>query len=404
MIAKDIESAVIGNLLNFPEQLNTVEVNPDVFNSITNLKIAKTVLELRRQGHVINRATVSTALPEFTNAVWTVGDDVVSPTLNYYYEQAVEIWRMRESLVAARGAIEEAQTLPPAEVYANLQHRVDRLRTAAAENFEWLPETFDGVMTGLDNKPEIVPTPFKKLNDIIDGFRPGAMYVVAARPGVGKTMLGVEFAHHAAKQTGVLYFSMEMSKHELTKRIISSVSSVEASKIFRGELDQQTRERVNAARSKLADGLMIDDRPAATIDRIRSVYHKASATREVKLIVIDYLGLMEDSQKGRGRYEKVTNISNDIKRLARELSVPIVALHQLNRAVENRADPKPTLSDLRDSGAIEQDADVVMLLHRETDANFAFLNEMRVGVLKNRHGMQDLVDLQIHPAYLRIVG
>jgi replicative DNA helicase len=404
MIAKDIESAVIGNLLNFPEQLNTVEVNPDVFNSITNLKIAQTVLDLRRQGHVINRATVSTALPEFTNAVWTVGDDVVAPTLNYYYEQIVEIWRMRESLVAARGAIEEAQTLPPAEVYANLQHRVDRLRTAAAENFEWLPETFDGVLTSFDSRPEITPTPFAELNRLIDGFRPGAMYVVAARPGVGKTMLGVEFAHHAAKTSGVLFLSMEMSKQELAKRIISSVSSVEASKIFRGDLDEQSRQRLASSRGKIAEGLMIDDRPGATIDRIRSVFHKASATRPVKLIVIDYLGLMEDSQKARSRYEKITNISNDIKRLARELSVPIVALHQLNRAVENRADPKPTLSDLRDSGAIEQDADVVMLLHRETDANGVFMNEMKIGVQKNRHGTQGVLELQIHPAYLRIVG
>jgi replicative DNA helicase len=366
-------------------------------------KIVRTALNRKRNGEPVNRATVSAGLPEFTNQIWTLGDDIVAPSLAYYYEQVVESWRMRQALIAAHAAIEEAKTTDPATAFTNLLARIDPLRNSSAESFEWLPETFGQVLDNLDKSPDIVPSPFVKLNEVIDGFRRGAVYIVAARPGVGKTMLGMEFAHGAARADGVLFFSMEMSKQELAKRIISSVSSVQASAIFKGNLDQTSWDRVAKSRNKIAPGLMVDDRPAATVDRIRAVFYKASTERPIKLIVIDYLGLMEDVQKGRGRYEKVTNISNDIKRLARELNVPIIALHQLNRAVESRSEPRPTLSDLRDSGAIEQDADVVMLLHRDTDQNGRFLNELKVMVAKNRHGMQDLRTLQIHPDYMRIV-
>ena len=404
MISTNIEAAALANMLEFPETMDAVEINPEVFLETKNLKIARKVLELKREGAPISRLTVSAALPEFQNYIWNVGEDIGhGPSLPYYYKQLVMKHKLTLTKEASKAFEEESKQLSPEEALEKLYARIDPLRRRSAESLEWLGQTFDEVLDNLDKPPTLMPTPFSKINEVIDGFRPGAVYVVAARPGVGKTMLGMEFAHHAGRDRGVLFFSMEMSKQELAKRIISSVSSVTASEIFRGNIDQENWKRIANSRSSIGEGLMIDDRPGTSVDRIRAVFHKALAERPIDLIVIDYLGLMEDVQASKSRYEKVTNISNDVKRLARELNVPIIALHQLNRAVESRAEPKPTLADLRDSGAIEQDADVVMLLHRDQNADGSFLSELKVAIAKNRHGTQGLKTLQMHPSYMRIV-
>ena len=368
-----------------------------------NLKIARKVLELKRQGAPISRLTVAAELPEFQDYIWKVGDDIGGSSLPYYYKQLVIKHKLTLTREASRAFEEECKHLSPEEALERFDARLDPLRRRSAEQLEWLGQTFDEVLDNLDKPPTLMPTSFAKINEVIDGFRPGAVYVVAARPGVGKTMLGMEFAHYAAQERGVLFFSMEMSKQELAKRIISSVSNVTATEIFKGNIEQKSWERIANSRGKIAEGLMIDDRPGTSVDRIRAVFHKAYADRPIDMIVIDYLGLMEDVQASKSRYEKVTNISNDVKRLARELNVPIIALHQLNRAVESRAEPRPTLADLRDSGAIEQDADVVMLLHRDQDADGSFMSELKVAIAKNRHGTQGLKTLQIHPSYMRIV-
>jgi replicative DNA helicase len=404
MISTNIEAATLGNMLEFPETMDAVEINPEVFMETKNLKIARKVLELKRQGTPVSRLTVAAELPEFQDYIWQVGDDIGhGPSLPYYYKQLVIKYKLTLTKEASKAFEEESKQLSPEEALDKFHARLDPLRRRSAEQLEWLAQTFDEVLDNLDKPPTLMPTSFAKINEVIDGFRPGAVYVVAARPGVGKTMLGMEFAHYAAHNHGVLFFSMEMSKQELAKRIISSVSNVTATEIFKGNIEQESWKRIANSRSKIAEGLMIDDRPGTSVDRIRAVFHKAVAERPIDMIVIDYLGLMEDVQASKSRYEKVTNISNDVKRLARELNVPIIALHQLNRAVENRSEPRPTLSDLRDSGAIEQDADVVMLLHRDQDADGSFMSELKVAIAKNRHGTQGLKTLQIHPSYMRIV-
>ena len=404
MISENIEGATLGNMLQFPETMDAIEINPEVFLETKNLKIARRVLQLKREGAPISRLTVAAELPEFHDYIWNVGDDIGSgPSLPYYYKQLVINYKLKLTQEASVAFQEESKQLSPEEALEKFHARLDPLRRRSAESLEWLGQTFDSVLDNLDKPPTLMPTGFSKINDVIDGFRPGAVYVVAARPGVGKTMLGMEFAHHAARDRGVLFFSMEMSKSELAKRIISSISSVTASEIFRGNIEPESWKRIANSRNKIGEGLMIDDRPGTSVDRIRAVFHKAVADRGIDMIVIDYLGLMEDVQASKSRYEKITNISNDVKRLARELNVPIIALHQLNRAVEHRAEPRPTLSDLRDSGAIEQDADVVMLLHRDQDADGSFMSELKVAIAKNRHGTQGLKTLQIHPDYMRIV-
>ena len=404
MIRTDIEAATIGNMLEHPQDMDELEINPEVFMQTKNRQIARRLLELKHEGAPISRVTVGVELPEYFDYIQLVADDMrFDRSLPYYYKQLVSKYRLTLTKEAGKALEEDEKHLSPDEAWKRHEARLDPLRRQSAEQLEWLGQTFDEVLDNLDKPPTLMPTSFAKINEVIDGFRPGAVYVVAARPGVGKTMLGMEFAHYAAHNHGVLFFSMEMSKQELAKRIISSVSNVTATEIFRGNIEQESWKRIANSRSNIAEGLMIDDRPGTSVDRIRAVFHKALAERPIDMIVIDYLGLMEDVQASKSRYEKITNISNDVKRLARELNVPIIALHQLNRAVEHRAEPRPTLSDLRDSGAIEQDADVVMLLHRDQDADGSFMSELKVAIAKNRHGTQGLKTLQIHPSYMRIV-
>jgi replicative DNA helicase len=221
-------------------------------------------------------------------------------------------------------------------------------------------------------------------------------------------MFAMQLAYEMAANQGILFFSLEMSRSELLKRIICSVASLTTEEVLNGTIKPELMPAVEKLRDKFNHQLVINDKPGVTVDRIRAVFHRENQANQIKAIFVDYLGLMEDITKSSSRYEKVTNISNDIKRLARELNVPIVALHQLNREVEHRSNGMPTLADLRDSGAIEQDADVVMLLHRKMETEMGekrrvqFQNELDVIIAKNRHGRMGRVGFQVQPAYVRI--
>lgn len=217
--------------------------------------------------------------------------------------------------------------------------------------------------------PQIVPTGFKDIDEIIDGFDKGAMVVIGARPSQGKTAVAQWMAFNAAKAGhGVAFFSIEMTKERLVERWLSGLTGIPANLIKTGRVSQSDLERLTAAYAEHLRDLPItidlSPRPCMA-DIVATVRKLRRDRRKVDLIVIDYLGLMKPNDRHKNLFEATTAISGEIKEAAKALQLPIVVLSQLSRANESRDDKRPTLADLRMSGAIEQDADIVMFLHRE---------------------------------------
>jgi replicative DNA helicase len=215
---------------------------------------------------------------------------------------------------------------------------------------------------------EGVKTGFKDLDVLTNGFHPGNMIVIAARPAVGKSTLGLDIARHASIHNGdcSVIFSLEMSRSEITMRMLSAEARVALNNIRSGTLSDEEWARLARRMGEISEApLFIDDSPNLSMMEIRAKARRLKQRHDLKLVVIDYLQLMTSGKRVENRQQEVSEFSRQLKLLAKELNVPVVAISQLNRSPEQRSDKKPMLSDLRESGSIEQDADVVILLHRD---------------------------------------
>jgi len=256
-----------------------------------------------------------------------------------------------------------------------------------------------GVMSG-------VPTGFRDLDELTNGLHPGQMVIIAARPGVGKSTLGLDLARTASIQHGLTtaFFSLEMTKVEIVMRLISAESQVELQDIRRGVVSEDKWSRIASRTAAVSSApLFIDDSPNLTMMEIRAKARRLKQRHDLKLIVVDYLQLMTSGKRVESRQVEVSEFSRQMKLLAKELDVPVVALSQLNRLSEQRTDKKPMLSDLRESGSLEQDADVVILLHRDDmynqDSNRQ--GEADFIVAKHRNGQTKTVPVVFQGHYSR---
>lgn len=243
-----------------------------------------------------------------------------------------------------------------------------------------------------------IATGFYDLDYKTAGLQPSDLILVAARPSMGKTAFVLNIAEYVAVKSGITtaIFSLEMSKDQLVKRIISMNSKVDSQAIRSGELqDEDWVKLVESARTIGNSGLIIDDTPGISIGELRSKCRKFKLEHNLGLVIIDYLQLMSGSKKSESRQQEISEISRSLKALAREINAPVIALSQLSRAVEQRPDKRPMLSDLRESGAIEQDADVVMFIYRDDyynrDSEEAGVSEIIIG--KQRNGPTGTVKL-----------
>ena len=264
------------------------------------------------------------------------------------------------------GDVDDAVDSAQAEVYQVTESRMSedyiqlsQLLPAALDEIEAISAgvTREGVMTG-----------FKDLDALTNGFHAGNMVVLAARPGVGKSTLGLDIARHASIKNGdtSVIFSLEMSRSEITMRMLSAEARVGLNNIRSGSLSDEEWGRLAKRMGEISEApLFIDDSANLSLMEIRAKARRLKQRHNLKLIVIDYLQLMTSGKKVENRQQEVSEFSRNLKLLAKELNVPIVAISQLNRSPEQRSDKKPMLSDLRESGSIEQDADVVILLHRD---------------------------------------
>jgi replicative DNA helicase len=237
----------------------------------------------------------------------------------------------------------------------------------------WLRKTVEQLVNLKGNRQGItgVSSGYQKLDQYTSGFQPGDFIVLAARPSMGKTALALSLAKHAAEQGNPIgFFSLEMSAEQLTVRLISAEAQVPHQHIRNATVNSDEWMSVTSAAAKLSEmKIFIDDTPLQTILDIRTKSRKLKADHQIQLLVVDYLQLLNANGRYENRHQEVSAISRALKALAKELSIPIIALSQLSRAVDSRLDKRPMLSDLRESGAIEQDADLIMFLYRDVVYN-----------------------------------
>ena len=269
----------------------------------------------------------------------------------------------------------------------------------------------DKIETAAKNKGSVtgIPTGFIDLDYRTAGMQPSDLILVAARPSMGKTAFELNLAQYMAfkKNLTVALFSLEMSKEQLVNRMFSLESNVDAQKLRTGQLNDEEWERLIESAGTIGKSkLIIDDTPGISIAELRSKCRKYKLEHDLSIIMIDYLQLMSGSGRTESRQQEISDISRSLKALARELSVPVVALSQLSRAVEQRPDHRPMLSDLRESGAIEQDADVVMFLYRDDYYNHDSPDRgvSEVIIAKQRNGPIGTVKLAWLPQYTKFAN
>lgn len=281
---------------------------------------------------------------------------------------------------------------------ATLDRVADQQRDTTVSNEQAVYDAIASI-----DAPRGIPTPWDTLNRAIRGWAPGMLYVAGARPGVGKTVLGVGALVDAARRREgvVVMASLEMPRDELYLRMLSSTGSVDGERIQHNRLTDGDMQRMSKAGADLSGlPLHVDDRSGLSLAQVRSIVRQQQRQRKVALVVVDYLGIMTppSGTPRNDRRVQVDAIAQGLKNLARDLKVPILALAQLNRAIEGRAEKTPTLSDLRESGGIEAAADCVLLMHRTEEQP----NDLHINVAKNRHGPRTHLALNFRGEYSRI--
>ena len=282
----------------------------------------------------------------------------------------------------------------------------------AKEDYVSFSEALEATMREIDansNRPDGVygvPTDFIELDELTGGLHGGQMIVIAARPGVGKSTLALDIARSAAihHHMATVFFSLEMSRTELAMRILSAEGKISMGRLKKGDLDTEGWTNLATLQGRIDSApLFIDDSPNMTLMEIRAKCRRLKQRNDLKLVVLDYLQLMSSGKKVESRQQEVSEFSRSLKLLAKELDVPVIALSQLNRGSEQRTDKRPMVSDLRESGSIEQDADMVILLHREDMYNPESdrVGEADMIIAKHRGGPTRTIPLAFSGKYSR---
>jgi replicative DNA helicase len=275
------------------------------------------------------------------------------------------------------------------------------LKKVVDEAFERITELYhrDDHVTG-------VPSGFADLDAKTAGFQPSDLIIVAARPGMGKTSFCLNVAQYVgiSRKIPVAIFSLEMSKDQLAQRMLCSEAKIDAERVRRGYLSERDwSELANAAGRLAGASIFIDDTPGISVLELRAKARRLKAEKNLGLVVIDYLQLMQGFGRAENRQQEISEISRSLKAMARELNVPVIAVSQLSRAVEQRSPKRPQLSDLRESGAIEQDADLVLLIYRDEyyNPNTSRKGVAEVIVAKQRNGPVGTIELMFQKDYAR---
>lgn len=391
-----IDKDAIVNVAEFlqPQNFYRSEQHGQIYNAILELFEKRepidliTVTEKLKQKDLLDSVGGSAYLTELVNMVPTSAH-VIS------YARIIKEHAVRRQLISDASkfidnafdesiAIDEVIEKSEQAIFAISQEHVKRdfiqLKDALAASFDRLDE-----LQRSSGKLRGVPTGFKDLDNKLAGFQDSNLIIFAARPGQGKTSFVLNVAQHVAVagELPVGIFSLEMSQEELVDRLLVAQADIDAWKLKTGKLGDSDYDRISHAMGQLAEApLFIDDTPGSSLSEIRTKARRLQVEHGLKLLIVDYLQLIR-GRNLENRVQEVSEISQGLKNLARELKVPVLAVSQLSRAVEARGTKKPQLADLRESGAIEQDADVVMFIYREDPQN---MGDVTLAIEKHRNG------------------
>jgi replicative DNA helicase len=354
-----------------------------------------TVTEELRRHEVLEKAGGAAYLHELTSVVPTAANAG-------YYAQAVRETAELRRLVVAGTRITQMGHATEGTVEQFLDRawiELQQVSTGGQARVHKIGDTFLELVDSLEEKPIYFSSPWESLDKLIGGFAPGALYVVAARPGSGKSIVALQAAAHLAHEGVVAFSSLEMTEAELQKRLIAQYGPVHMTSLRNHTLNSLERQLVGEAVSKVRNApIFVDERPGLSVSQIRAHARAVSRSGKLVAVVVDYLQLVHG--EGQSRQEAVAQVSRDLKQLAKDLNVPVIAAAQLRRSSERGHGRKlPGLDDLRESGAIEQDADVVILLDRDKEKN---PNDLTVIVAKNRHGEMGKFTLAWQAQFARV--
>lgn len=402
----EAESCVLGSILIDKDAIVTVAefLRPEHFYKQANGLIYKAILQLYEERKPIDIVTLKGRLKKDKNLTNIGGSAYLTSLVNTVptaahveqYGRMVKDDFTKRELISSASRITEAAfdegeeataVLDKAEqlIFALSQKHLRQIflpvREALAESFDRLDELHKraGGLRG-------VPTGFRDIDDTLAGLQASNLIILAARPGIGKTALSLNIAQHVSvkEKLPVGFFSLEMSKEELVDRLLVAQADIDAWKLKTGRLDEEDFTKLSEAMGILAEApLYIDDTPALSVLEMRTKARRLMAEHGLQLLIVDYLQLMRSVRQRESRVQEVSAISQGLKNLARELKVPVLAVSQLSRAVEQRGSPRPQLADLRESGAIEQDSDVVMFIWREDEED---IESIELEVAKHRNG------------------
>lgn len=426
LISDEAETGVLGALMHEPELCETVGafLAPTDFayddhqalyamilaaNSKKQRPDSITLSEIRSElpsGEmtIVYASDIMRGCPSAANAVPYAKIVVERARARKLYEVGQQIMAMAEQAGSLAEQVSNAQRLAMDLAAHEESPDVVNIREALGEVFSDMQDRLDGVQQmglkfGLSD-----------LDKIISGARPGNLVIIAGRPGTGKTVLGTGLADQVAikGKGGALIFSLEMAKKELAKRSLASISEVTQNWIESGEAvtDETAKLKLEAAVARMAGAdVRICDKPGLTFSRICSIARFEHRAKPLDLIVVDYLSLIasDPADKFSNRNQELGAYTRGFKRLAKELGIPVVVLAQLNRSIESRADSKPKMSDLRDSGEIEQDADIIIMAHRDMSTTQGENGITEMNIVKCRHAKPGFCLLQFQGAYARFV-
>jgi len=419
----EAEKSVLGSLLIDKDAIISVVefLRSEHFYQDAHSKIYNAILSLYEERQPVDIITLKQRLKKQKSLTAMGGSSYLASLVNFvptsahvaYYGQIVKGLALKRQLIVSGSSlvnmafdesIEPPEALDRAEqaIFSLSQKHIPRvfmpIKDALAESFDRLDE-LQKMKGGLRG----VSTGFKDIDDTLAGLQRSNLIILAARPSLGKTSLALSIAQNVAvnEKTTVGFFSLEMSKEELVDRLLVSQADIDAWKLKTGRLNEEDFTKLSEAMGDLAEApLYVDDTPALSVLEMRTKARRLQAETDVKLLVVDYIQLV----RGRGldsRVQEVSEISQGLKNLARELKIPVLALSQLSRAVTRRGSNVPQLADLRESGALEQDADVVMFLYRENDED---LENVILSVAKHRNGPLRKINLFFRGDRIKFYG
>ena len=421
------EQGVLGGMMLSKDAIADVveKIRSNDFYRPAHELIYEAIIDLYGRGEPADFVTVADALREKGNLEKVGGApyladliDAVPTAANagFYAEIVAERATLRRLVEAGTrivqlgfaadgGEVDAAVNEAQAQVYSV----TDRTKS---EDYVKLSEVIEPTMDFIEmlqsrgGQVNGVPTGFAEFDELTQGLHPGQMIIFAGRPAMGKTTLGMDVMRSAAIHNGMAsaIFSLEMDRQEIMMRIMAAEAQVPMSRLRDGTVDDQDWERLARATTRFMDApLYIDDSANMTLMEIRAKCRRLKQKADLKLVVIDYLQLMSSGKRVESRQQEVSEFSRALKLLAKEIEVPVIAISQLNRGNEQRTDKKPMMSDLRESGSIEQDADLIVLIHREDyyEKESARAGEADLIVAKHRNGATKTIPVAFEGHYSR---